>query len=85
MKIKIDCKRLTPCSSVKYLGVYIDQHLNWNVHLSELKPKLSRAVGMLSKIRHYVNKETPTNGLFWDIFIVTHLWYTNVGSAQCNY
>ena len=58
MKIKIDGKRLTPCSSVKYLGVYIDQHLNWNVHLSELKPKLSRAVGMLSKIRYYVNKET---------------------------
>ena len=53
-----DGKRLTPCSSVKYLGVYIDQHLNWNVHLSELKPKLSRAVGMLSKIRYYVNKET---------------------------
>ena len=58
MKIKIDGKKLTPCSSVKYLGIYIDQHLNWNVHLAELKPKLSRAVGMLSKLRYFVNKET---------------------------
>ena len=58
MKIKINGEKLTPCSSVKYLGIYIDQHLNWNIHLAELKPKLSRAVGMLSKLRYFVNNET---------------------------
>ena len=52
MKIRINGKKLTPCSSVKYLGIYIDEHLNWNTHLAELRPKLSRAVGMLSKIRY---------------------------------
>ena len=57
MKIKIDGKK-TPCSLVKYLGIYIDEHLNWNTHLAGLKPKLSRAVGMLSKLRYFVNKET---------------------------
>ena len=71
MKIKIDGKKLTPCSSVKYLGIYIDEHLNWNTHLAELKPKLSRAVGMLSKLRHFVNKETLRMvyfGIFSSIF-----------------
>jgi hypothetical protein len=71
MKIKIDGKKLTPCSSVKYLGIYIDEHLNWNTHLAELKPKLSRAVGMLSKLRYFVNKETLRMvyfGIFSSIF-----------------
>ena len=36
LKIKIDGKKLVPCSSVKYLGVYIDCHLNWNTHRTEL-------------------------------------------------
>ena len=58
MNIKIDGKKILPCSSVKYLGIYIDSHLNWNTHLAELKPKLSRAVGMLCKIRHFVDKDT---------------------------
>ena len=58
MKIKIDGKKITPCNSVKYLGIFIDCHLNWQKHKTELSAKLSRAVGMLSKIRYYVKKET---------------------------
>ena len=58
IKLKIDGKKLIPCSSVKYLGIYLDCHLNWNIHRAELSVKLSRATGMLSKIRYYVSKET---------------------------
>ena len=39
---------------VKYLGIQIDQHLNWNEHIKNIIPKLSRAIGVLSKICHYV-------------------------------
>ena len=58
LKIKIDGKKIEPSNYVKYLGIYIDQHLDWNYHVDELSTKLSRAVGMLAKIRHYVSKET---------------------------
>ena len=64
-------KKLILCSTVKYLGIYIDNHLNWNTHLAELKPKLSRAVGMLSKLRYFVDKETLRMvyyGIFSSIF-----------------
>ena len=67
MKIKIDGKKLIPCSSVKYLGVYLDCHLNWHIHRTELSTKLSRATGMLSKIRYYVNKAT-LNMVHYGIF-----------------
>ena len=56
-KIKIDGKKIIPSTFVKYLGIYIDCHLNWSVHANILSTKLSRAIGMLSKIRHYVSAD----------------------------
>ena len=58
LKIKINGKRLTPSNYVKYLEIYIDRHLSWKTHQTEISKKLSRAVGMLSKVRHYVNTQT---------------------------
>ena len=67
LKIKIDGKKITPSRSVKYLGIFIDCHLNWHTHRAELSTKLSRAVGMLSKIRYYVNKVT-LHMIYYGIF-----------------
>ena len=58
LKIKIDGKKLTPSKFVKYLGILIDCHLNWHAHEMELHSKLSRAIGMLCKIRHFVKQDT---------------------------
>ena len=58
IKIKIDGKKIVPSKFVKYLGLYIDCHLNWSFQCDVLATKLSRSAGMLSKIRHYVPKDT---------------------------
>ena len=67
LNIKIDGKKIEPSTHVKYLGVLLDSHLEWNYHVDELSTKLSRAVGMLAKIRHYVSKET-LNMIYYGIF-----------------
>ena len=54
LKIKLDGIRLYPSNVVKYLGIFIDSHLNWNYNSDFLAAKLSRANGMLAKIRHFV-------------------------------
>ena len=41
-----------------YVGVLLDSHLEWKYHVNDLSAKLSRAVGMLAKIRHYVSTDT---------------------------
>ena len=61
LKIKLDGKRLYPSKYVKYLGVLIDPHLNWSYHIQAIAPKLSRAIGMLAKIRHFVSVENLRN------------------------
>ena len=50
-KFKLDGKSLVPTKSVKYLGVLLDEHLNnWNEQISQVKMKLNRAIGTLSKL-----------------------------------
>ena len=48
--------RLIPVDFVKYLGMFIDKHLNWNQHIHELSKKLSQANGILSKLRHNASR-----------------------------
>ena len=36
ISIKLNGLKLTPVEFIKYLGMYIDQHLNWNTHIDEL-------------------------------------------------
>ena len=39
---------------VKYLGVFLDDRLSWKIHIDKLSKKLSRAYGMVYKLRHYI-------------------------------
>ena len=81
MKLKIDGKKLIPCLSVKYLGIYLDCHSNWHVHRAELSVKLSRATGMLSKIRYYVSKET-LHMVYYGIFSSLLIYGSQVWGQQ---
>ena len=86
LKIKINGKKLIPSKYVKYLGVLVDCHLNWHAHEMELHSKLSRAVGMLSKIRHYVKYETLQmiyHGIFSSILMYgSQIWGQHNGVVK---
>ena len=43
-------------SYVKYVGVFIDENLNWKTHRNGISAKLIKGNAMLSKLRHFVNK-----------------------------
>ena len=56
IKIKLNRKRLYPSKSIKYLGIKIDENLNWKQHIRDIAIKLNRANALLFTIRKYVNK-----------------------------
>ena len=79
LKLKIDGKRIFLTNSVKYLGIHLDPHLNFKHHIHELSMKLSRATGMLSKIRHYVSYNTLIS-IYYAIFFISHdVWMSDLG------
>ena len=67
VKIKLSRKQLYPTDSVKYLGIRIDENLNWKHHVSDVAIKLNRANALLFKIRNFVNGNTLTT-IYYTIY-----------------
>ena len=44
-----------PSQSVRYLGIKVDQNLNWKDHISDIAVKLNRANALLFEKRNFVN------------------------------
>ena len=44
--------------TIKYLVVIFDKDFNWSAHMNKVKTKSAISVGILSKLRYYVNIET---------------------------
>ncbi len=73
ISIKFNGVKLIPVDYVKYLGMYIDKYLSWNFHVLQLSKKLSRANGILSKLRYYAPIQTCLQ-VYYAIFY-SHLTY----------
>lgn len=50
--VSINDSPLEKCDNYKYLGVIIDNKLNWKSHVEYISTKISKACGVLSKLRH---------------------------------
>ena len=73
ISIKFNGVKLIPVDYVKYLGMYIDKYLSWNFHILQISKKLSRANGILSKLRYYAPIETCLQ-VYYALFY-SHLIY----------
>ena len=48
--ITINGNELNRADSVKSLGIHIDKHLTWSVHIGKLCKKIASAIGALKRI-----------------------------------
>ena len=56
LTILFDCFKINLSKSVKYLGVQIDDNLTFKTHYNFLYSKLSRTLGVMFKVKHYLRK-----------------------------
>ena len=77
-KLKINGVNIQQVSAVKYLGVTFDANLTWKNRIDELCLKLSKTVGVISKLRYYVNIDVLKilyNSLIYPFFTYgVHIW-----------
>ena len=64
---------ISVCEFSKYLGVTIDHRLNFKPHILSLKTRVSRSVGILSKLRSTF--PSPTLLLLYHALVQPHLAY----------
>ena len=62
--------------NVRFLGVTVDDHLTLKDHLSFVCTKVSRSVGVISKLRFFLSEKTLVT--LYNAAIMPHLTYCNV-------
>ena len=67
---------LEQVDNTKFLGVYIDQHLEWKTHVNFIAAKISKSVGLLYKAKYYL----PSKSLLtlYYALIYPYLTYCNL-------
>ena len=75
--IKIDY-----ASSIRFLGVIIDDKLKFNLHINTITKKISKSIGVLYKLQQYVSSETLLS--VYRCIIECYINYCNVifGNAR---
>ena len=83
-KITLDGTQLVRASSYKYLGVKIDQNLNYSQHINTLAKTINLKIRTLCRLSHILPKGIIV--LLYKSIIVPHLDYANIiwGSASAN-
>ena len=54
----MDYQVMTKVNSIKYLGIIVDHKLNWIDHITYVKAKISKGIGIMYKARKYLNKNS---------------------------
>ena len=78
--LKINNNEIKRSSSIKFLGVLVDEDLTWIDHITLVENKLSKNLGLLHKAKNYLNKKSMVN-LYYS-FIHSYLNYGNI--AWCS-
>ena len=52
--IRIENNVIERTESINFLGILIHESLEWKHHIANISSKLSRSIGVLSKLRHFL-------------------------------
>ena len=66
--------------STKFLGVQIDENINWTHHITLTENKLAKQLGLLYKAKPFLNRKSMINLYF--SFIHTYINYGNIAWAS---
>ena len=71
--LKFGKKAITQKDHIKYLGVNLDENLDWNHHVDVISKKVSRGIGVMYRIRRYVDLSV-LKSIYYSL-IYSHLLY----------
>ena len=73
MNVSLNNVPINQSNSVKYLGVIIDTKLNFDVQINSITHKISKAVGVMTKLKHYLPQKALLT-VYYSL-VHTHLLY----------
>ena len=58
ISLRINTDIIKQVSSVRFLGLIIDEWLTWKEHIDSVSKKIIKFSGLIAKLRHYANKNS---------------------------
>jgi hypothetical protein len=82
LHIRLSNEDIQQVHHAKFLGVYVDERLNWDKHVQEITSKLSKNIGILTKLKFLLPTETLLT--LYNSLILPYLMYCNIVWANCS-
>src|SRR6218665_2944796 len=83
ISVNIDNQCISRVSSTKFLGVNIDEHLTWNEHINAISKKISKNIGVISRVRHLIPQDVLVR-LYYTL-LYPYFSYCNITWASTYY
>ena len=81
LNIIIDGQEIEQVASINFLGVQIDEHLDWKVHIDKVSMKMAKSIGLINKIKSYVS--VSTRRTLYCSLVLPYIQYCNIVWANC--
>ena len=84
INVQINGKQIKEKEFSKYIRILIDNKVSWSTHTKYANIKISNGIGIVTKLRYYVSKETLK--MLYFSFVQPHLDYGLLvwgGSNKC--
>ena len=82
MNLLLSGVQINRVNDTKFLGVVISSNLSWNKHIDVVVSKISKTVGLLSKVRYLLPK-LGTRTLYMTL-VEPYVGYCNIVWSQAN-
>ena len=56
MQVSINEQRIEQVKETVFLGVFLDEHLSWKPHISQVARKISKSIGVINRARFFLPK-----------------------------
>lgn len=73
LSLEINRVKIERVKTMKFLGLTINENLNWEEHIKNITIKISRAIGVMNRLKSYL----PTNILLTIYFALVHSHFNN--------
>ena len=72
--VRINNQSIERVSEFNFLGLTIDEHLNWNAHIQKISNKIAKSIGIINRLKRYL----PLSILrtLYNAFVLPHFQFS---------
>ena len=80
LNVLIDCIKIKRLATTKFLGTYINEHLDCKPHISPVALKMAKSIGIINKVKHFIT--SPTRRILYCSLVLPYIQYCNIVWAK---